>query len=1446
LTKLIRRSPKHGDEGQKISTNRLYLMADGPFERFLAQVDEDTDLDEIEEALSQCRKRRRAGYFRKSIEIDKVRSVFHLTGVKGPLRNEAEETECLECMHLWIDDLVKQERKSRILPVVTRDRILRDPNLPEVRMPNWNPALSLRRLPWETSGKDRRTGNFDARVHASVPLSSKGQEATLYTGIWLEALHCPLPSADTVQVNPNLKLAAEESESSRNIDSSSFTAFLQSLGLPTSAVTTEVGTERIESGFEVNFAVSHREQPAKRLFEESIKLDGDTLSRGSENALHGKVKKMRKQFFKSARDTTIPALRKVNGFALSNIRPSPIRGAPSGLFFRATIDLGAGIKSDALVFLDETKGGEIILQPEFGHRVRREILRSLLRNEGLERLASSSTLEQEINTEEGILRGRVRIDGKSYDWGFSDESQRIYWESPKDLEEAKKSADNSASSLSKAGENNLEKAKKILRSHKLGEAMRLEELELSPDGGRISLSLKIADWPELLVEGLGKFGFDDSESLRQLEEFLSEESLAEELREAARQGWSREFDHPRFGKVSAELSHLPQGQGGEARFEVDFQAGGKMKDMLQLSDVCLRIGGGQWEVLNEVEVQMSIKGLVEDLFLNDSMNLLLAPFELAGSIELDEGAFGEGRWLRLNPLRIAAKVEIFFPLTQNGIRTSGTLSFEDGWNWANRRIEVSLGEVRFDDEVSLGGAKAALDFARRKADLELSMKLSDNGLNMGAMKASTTWGKGEKLDFESYSFEGTLAMLGEGQLGHLAGTFEEKTEQRNFGFAAEATSAEFSLDEFFAVSGEVAYRHKENVLAGADFSMGLMSGGGGTMKVSLEEDQADPEKAVEIEEVGADLQARFPILNFLPGSIRISGEAGELNQQPFSFSVLEERLELYGEATVTFLTMQAKVRVWAKTNGIKDWELIFDTPEGPVTLLGGGEIVESMGGDELKGKIERMLLDKLDKKKVDDAIGDSPEGNKLRDLVGDSYKQEGNNYVLRDGVNEEKMKELVETFTKENERLKTEGKEPAFAPILPEPSDEELVIIDELPERTLKPGNPPDDNDWKIGDVFRENSGLEGKRANRTSKPISNVAPVVSGNEVTIVSTKSRDMAPYARFKTWQLGYKDGHDLDGFKIYRDGTENVLYAFDTNSQSIKGALFRAENGNFLKKLDIQPAGKQNLEEKLKRSYLSQNWPAANTYMFSIFHYNRIRSLGLECKIIQKGSDSFPLILVGPNEYGINSLFMADQKKMNSNFITFISFDELENSTVLYDFIKTFAFRGKTAFLLHIDKQKESGIFLHTANKPTESFLRLHGEKGNTGIPAKFQSLPSPENSRFLHSYLSTPTAKEEVTKVALSAYGFCTLWSRNEEAYLYIRAFAEKDGVWVRLEDFQKELSNRENLRRLLPDKLKSVQGRTEAIEEEDFPLVIVEQAEWKKLGWKANPMGILRALKQGN
>ena len=181
------------------------------------------------------------------------------------------------------------------------------------------------------------------------------------------------------------------------------------------------------------------------------------------------------------------------------------------------------------------------------------------------------------------------------------------------------------------------------------------------------------------------------------------------------------------------------------------------------------------------------------------------------------------------------------------------------------------------------------------------------------------------------------------------------------------------------------------------------------------------------------------------------------------------------------------------------------------------------------------------------------------------------------------------------------------------------------------------------------------------------------------------------------------------------------------------------------------------------------------------------------------------------------------------------------------LRTFPFQNNPRYtLLHMDDAGNSGLIL--GKSPDSSHLDLHHSSTGhrTYFPAKFQSLPSPENSRFLHSYLSTSTEKDEVTKVALSADGFCALWSRNEEAYLYIRAFAEKDGVRVRLEDFQKELSNRESLRRLLPEKLKSVQGRTEAIKEEDFPLVIVEQAEWKKHGWKANPMGILRALAQGN
>ena len=167
----------------------------------------------------------------------------------------------------------------------------------------------------------------------------------------------------------------------------------------------------------------------------------------------------------------------------------------------------------------------------------------------------------------------------------------------------------------------------------------LIEVEPGADGRSLSLGLKLADYPTIL---LGPIAVERGEDVpRVVSELLSAKSVAGQ---AAAQ-WGRSVENARWGAIRPAVRSWDP-ERGRATIECRLTLHEEPEIVVPWSDD-LRVEDGRWRSDREERIALLVAPQLGRL--TDSVRSLAASQGIDLEVEVDTDAFGPGNWLRLHP-----------------------------------------------------------------------------------------------------------------------------------------------------------------------------------------------------------------------------------------------------------------------------------------------------------------------------------------------------------------------------------------------------------------------------------------------------------------------------------------------------------------------------------------------------------------------------------------------------------------------------------------------------------------------------------------------------------------------------------------------------------------------------------------------------------------------------
>ena len=169
------------------------------------------------------------------------------------------------------------------------------------------------------------------------------------------------------------------------------------------------------------------------------------------------------------------------------------------------------------------------------------------------------------------------------------------------------------------------------------------EVEPSPDGRSLTLGLRLADYPTLI---LGPVEVESREALgATIADLLSPRRVAEQ----AASDWSRTGPNPRWGTIRPSVLAWDPHQ-GRATIECRLTLSEKSQVVIPWNDD-LRTEQGHWTSTNADQISALVAPHLDSL--KESVRKLAATRNLELEVDVDTDAFGRGVWLQLHPATAA-------------------------------------------------------------------------------------------------------------------------------------------------------------------------------------------------------------------------------------------------------------------------------------------------------------------------------------------------------------------------------------------------------------------------------------------------------------------------------------------------------------------------------------------------------------------------------------------------------------------------------------------------------------------------------------------------------------------------------------------------------------------------------------------------------------------------
>jgi len=1451
--------------------NWLPMLADRELEDFLSSDIRSLAPSEVAAQIRLCLGRRQQGKYKKFIESSETDRLFRMTGVKPPLMNK--DAHCLDCINLWIDDLVKDDRKIRMLPACALYRVINNKKLAHIRLSGIGPSFKIDYRP-KNNGRQKygKAAKIDASILIDVPTGEHSSRVD--TGLSVFDLK-PVLAESPAQLLENINrdqnympiFTALEDEAEYYIRKGQFHGLLRSLGIPAASKISKPKVTRVDGGFKVSFVLAHSLKPKLELIQDEL-----LLTRLGLDQLRDAGKRIREAFLAETRKQVLPGLQQVDGFKIKDVRVLP-EYSRNGNILAAKMELDSDISSMVLLSLDAAKDGNVRLVGTISAEAQQKILSKLIDKEGLAAIAGQLTILNCRMKAKGVLGGDIRVGHVGGEitipWEFTSGSFGLKYRGNAQRVQLQKIAEN-AGEPALVDEAALRKKLGSLLREKLGvlsNVVNINAIRARKDGGTVAWSVKVADWPEISVDSI----LPGNPDAKAMEAFLA--GVLDDIKEASRRSWNEKFYHPRFGRVTASIEHIVTGNKSGLDFRINVKPAGDFKDTLEWVDLCRRIESKGWEVLDEAKMQNNIGRVIQRFSDSFIWNINeIAGETIVKGVYVDKNAYGQGKWLKLSPLTMAFRAEVKIPNSTVAITAPFTWSIEEGIKWKVTRL---IAKPDLAELLGIPIKTPELDINLENQNFRIGGVVPlDGGSGMASLEANFD---GNWKD-SAYGAEAGLDLLGEGRVGYFKGRLKKTP---TVAIDAQVETVENSYVDWIGMKGAVKYEHSRQMSGEVDFSLGLMTRAGGGIGLHYKNGLS------QIDRLRLKGTASFPVLSFLPVGITLLGDA---RRPPKGQQFGLKDLELVGKASVNLFLTAGTVTAWADhNNGIKkirfSWE---DTNGKRLNFDLDNATAESMTAEELQRKIKKVMVDHLEKEQVDKALAESPEGQALKNLIKKHFHEKDGKYRLNKDANSEAIDKIVQAFSKENKQRERKGKKIAFLGSPSEMSEEEKELASRLPEnKAFNQPEPEMDVDIKPPSRF-VNSGND---SSGDMPPLLSDLKVERTNDDRVEFRQEKTNKLLFGFSCLEARLDSSQDYGGaLTLGRHKGRGYINIF-LDSRKNEFRILEYKNGKVISILDINPFLKAQKPALLnafltaRKSFLNDRENKAkdsinDTYQYSILQYGMYKSLGKENQIdvnLHPGLE--PMVAITRPDKELVELNFANE----SGFQKYLYFKKagaalpgrqlqsfLQNSIGLpfrehidqSHLITHFSPAGNNGLIIKVP-QGSGETSEDSDEEPTLLLFPFQDGKLIREKPLSFLWEGEPNN--FPHDQFAGLSAAltqnrggiSGTEKIYFTDAGFCFLIKPDDqgsEGRIVFWAAAEPESgvVSVNYRKFVEGLDARPDLIQRLPNRLREKGQRRLMLDEprtaERLARELVTKRIWKGTqeeedsGWKSNPLGVLLNL----